>query len=190
MIYQKPRQRNLLRYAIRASRLPPAPATRLAQILEELVCARADAQPLVQWAGAEARRFRQHLFLMRPLPEKVTGKVALLRADKRPVSPGELLGQLMLKPTDQAGIDPSIVRDGLAIRFREGGESIRPLHNRHTKTLRNLLQERAVVPWMRDRIPLLYAGDELVAVADLWVSADHAKPHGYRVDWTDRPPLY
>jgi hypothetical protein len=32
-----------------------------------------------------------------------------------------------------------------------------------------LLQESAVLPWWRERLPLVYAGEKLVAVADLWI---------------------
>jgi len=28
-----------------------------------------------------------------------------------------------------------------------------------------------VVPWMRDALPMVYAGDALIAVADLWQDA-------------------
>ncbi len=43
---------------------------------------------------------------------------------------------------------------------------------------------------MRDRLPLIYAGDELVAVADLWLAADAASEPGTAVRWDDRPELY
>jgi hypothetical protein len=41
---------------------------------------------------------------------------------------------------------------------------------------------------MREALPLLYAGDELVAVADLWVAAGRAKTPGYAVRWHGAPP--
>ena len=56
--------------------------------------------------------------------------------------------------------------------------------------LTELLQERGVVPWMRDRIPLVYAGDRLVAVADLWIAEEAACPAGAAVTWSDGPALY
>ena len=43
---------------------------------------------------------------------------------------------------------------------------------------------------MRDRVPLVYAGDELVAVGDLWVAADGASSPGVAIRWSDRPALY
>jgi hypothetical protein len=43
---------------------------------------------------------------------------------------------------------------------------------------------------MRERLPLIYAGEQLVAVADLWVAAGAASEPGTAVCWDDRPELY
>lgn len=53
------------------------------------------------------------------------------------------------------------------IRFRRGGERLRPVGRNHAQSLKNLLQEHQVPPWLRERIPLIYQGDELIAVAGL-----------------------
>jgi tRNA(Ile)-lysidine synthase len=82
--------------------------------------------------------------------------------------------------------------DGLTLRFRGGGEDFRPLERAHMRPLKRWLQEAAIVPWMRTRIPLLYRRDELVAVADLWL-ADATRAAGderrWRVLWSHHPPL-
>jgi tRNA(Ile)-lysidine synthase len=75
------------------------------------------------------------------------------------------------------------------VRYREGGESIRTEGIGKTKKLKKLLQEQGIVPWMRDRVPLVFAGDELVAVADLWVAEGAAAPGGLAVLWHDKPAL-
>jgi len=45
---------------------------------------------------------------------------------------------------------------------------------------------------MRESIPLLYCGDELVAIGDLWqgVDADVRPGEGWRVSWRNRPALF
>ena len=44
---------------------------------------------------------------------------------------------------------------------------------------------------MRDRVPLLYRGDELAAIGDLWISADAdaapASEPRWCVQWTEHP---
>lgn len=64
----------------------------------------------------------------------------------------------------------------LDLHFRKGGEHCRPSERQHSQSLKKLLQEYRVPPWERDKLPLFYYQDELVAVADLWVCA------GYRAN--------
>ena len=79
------------------------------------------------------------------------------------------------------------------VRFRSGGESLKPHPGRPRKRLKDLCQEAGIVPWMRDRLPLVYVGDRLAAVGDLWVDAGFAARAGapaLKPVWTGRPPLY
>ena len=46
------------------------------------------------------------------------------------------------------------------------------------------------MPWMRDRLPLVYADEELVAVGDLWLAAAAVSEPGVAVRWKDRPALH
>jgi tRNA(Ile)-lysidine synthase len=87
-------------------------------------------------------------------------------------------------------LSEAIVERGLSIRMRKGGEEIKPLDQTHTKKLKKLLQEEGVVPWMRERLPLIYADEKLVAVADLWIAADAASEPGTALCWDERPELY
>lgn len=53
-------------------------------------------------------------------------------------------------------------------------------------TLKHLLQDLGVPPWQRPSLPLVFAGDTLVAVANLVVCAEGvAAPHepGWELDW-------
>ena len=182
------RQRNLLRYAIRQLELQSPPSTRLSQIVDELVHARQDAQPLVSWPGAEVRRYRGRIYLLAAslASERRAGR-RLTPEKNLDLGPG--MGCLSLAETDGLCIDSDVATAGLTIRFRDGGESIRPVGHDHSQKLKKLLQDAAVVPWMRERIPLLYSGDDLVAVADLWTAAEFSKPKGYRVRWHERPEI-
>jgi tRNA(Ile)-lysidine synthase len=103
---------------------------------------------------------------------------------------GPGFGSLRLAPGAARGLSDATVARGLSIRPREGGEKFRPAGHLHTRKLKKLLQEEGVVPWMRERLPLVYAGEQLVAVADLWVAAEAASEPGTAVRWDDRPELY
>jgi len=60
------------------------------------------------------------------------------------------------------------------VRFRQGGEVIRPAGRSQHHALKKLFQEAGVPPWERDRIPLLYLEGKLIAVADYWVADEYA----------------
>jgi len=180
------RSRNLLRHACRELGLPAPPATALRRITDELAGARPDAGPAVSWPGGEARRYRDAVYLMPPLPEAPTAPDRLLRPGSA-LALGPGAGSLELEAG--RGIDPGLARAGLGVRYRAGGEKFRPVGSAGRRSLKKLLQEAGVLPWMRARIPLIYAGDALVAVGDLWLAEGAVHEKGYAPRWRNRPAL-
>lgn len=174
------RRRNLLRYWLQRLALPLPSRAQLLQI-ELMLAARRDAEPCVQWPGAEVHRFRTALHALPPLPP-------LPGAVDRPWSPAavcaiEGLGRLQAAAITGSGLRAD--RD-YRIRSRRGGERCRPAGRAHSQTLKKLLQEHAVPPWLRDRLPLIYCGDELAAVADLWVCEGYVAAQGqpgWQLEW-------
>ena len=178
-----------LLYRLVLYRLPPPPATRLYQAIEELVPARRDAQPRVTWPGGELRRFGGFVFVLPEMVAAPSPGAQRLLPDSAPVPVGDRLGRIRLSLGSGRGLDADTVSRGLRIAFRRGGEAIRIRDGGPTRKLKKLLQEAGIVPWMRDRLPLLYSDDRLVAVADLWISADAASEPGYTVEWTGKPRI-
>ncbi|WP_460140128.1 tRNA lysidine(34) synthetase TilS [Pseudomonas sp. S2_E01] len=72
----------------------------------------------------------------------------------------------------------------LQIRYREGGEVMR-LPDRGHRDLKRLLNERSVPGFVRGRLPLLYGGEHLLAVASLPGLNGHAQA-GWLLHW--QPP--
>ncbi len=174
------RLHNLLRYWIQQCGLPLPSREQLRQIVAALD-AREDTEPLVQWPGAEVRRYHDHLYAMAPLSMLPDGvDVAWL-----PPQAVKIDGIGMVSAEQQIGIGlrPDRV---YRIRSRIGGERCKPIGRMHSQTLKKLLQESALPPWWRDRMPLIYCGDQIAAVGDLWVcegfavSADDA---GWHIQW-------
>ena len=184
-----PRQRNVLRHVIFELGLPLPGATHLGQILDEVVHARGDAQPLVVWPGGRARRHDNRLYLLPAddLQAKPKSGVPFV-GDTLALGCG--LGKLRLRAGASNGLSNAVVEAGLELRYRAGGEKIKPLGQEHTRKVKKLLQEENVVPWMRDRVPLLFTGDELVAVADLWLADHTASSPGTAVEWINRPAIH
>ncbi len=183
------RQRNLIRHVILQLGLPAPGAVHLEQIVGELVVARQDAQPLVAWVGARARRYRDRLYLV-PAddPEHDMPETQAVTGDRVALPFG--LGTLVFRDAAERGLSPAVMQGGLELRYRVGGEEFKPVGQAHTRKLKKLLQEEGVVPWLRDRLPLLYSNGRLVAVADLWISEDAVSTPGTAIDWRDRPTIH
>lgn len=183
------RQRNVLKRAIELSGLPPAPSKRLFEAVATLLPAPPDAQPLIRWPGAELRRYRQLLFILRAASPVLPVAPLSLGADGRALELGPGLGRLRLEEDTRGGMRPQLVGSALSVRFRRGGEKLKPQGRRESHRLKELLRSAGVVPWMRPVIPLLYAGESLVAVADLWVDTAAFSAPGMAVRWEGRPAL-
>jgi tRNA(Ile)-lysidine synthase len=180
------RQRNAIRFALRELSLSTPATVHLDAVMHELLPAREDAQPIVRWPGACIRRYRNGLYL---LPEKPCPKLKTVQFAAETVELGPGLGRLRLEPGGGLGLSQALVARGLRIECRVGGEEIKPYHQRHTRKLKNLLQEEGIVPWMRDRLPLVYSGERLIAVGDLWMADDAVTKPGVVLRWDDRPAL-
>lgn len=181
------RQRNVIRHSLRELGLSTPTAVQLDRVMSDLIPAREDAQPLVKWPGTSVRRYRNGLYL---LPQDIADVFEEIPVEGGRAELGAGLGTLAFEKGAKAGLDPGLLDAGLTVRRREGGEEFQPVGQQHTKKLKKLLQEEGVVPWMRDRLPLVYSGERLVAVGDLWVVADAAANPGVQVRWRARPALH
>lgn len=186
------RQRNALRWLVRRRGLPMPDTRQLEMLRESLEVTRRDASVLVTWPGGEARVYDDRLYLHAPL-EPALGCSASLGLGE--VWKGGSLGELSFERCDHGpGLPDDWVRAGMQVRFREGGERFKPLGRAHTRPLKRWLQDDRVLPWMRDRIPLLYRDTKLVAVADLWLHDDlrNEAQHAplWRVSWRNHPPIH
>ncbi len=186
------RQRNLLRHLCRRQFGSAPNDARLREGLAQLLQAAGDRSPLLAWPGGEVRRYRDRLYWLPAGWNRQLPRVTSLLRPGATLDVGAASGRLRLTAAKVGGIAAETARAGLQVRFREGGERLRPAGHAHHRELKNLLQEHGVVPWMRGHVPLLVAEERIVAVADLWVAAEYAAPEGeagYRVRWDRHPPL-
>jgi len=192
------RQRNALRCAIREAGLPMPDARRLEALRRAIGRTPDEAARRVEWRGAKARIHRDQLYLFAGDAAEAPGPLGREPAPAMRVSAAEPWqgpeGRLVLEPTDSpVGLPESWAREGLEVRFRRGGERFKPPGAAHHRTLKAWLREQGIVPWMRGRIPLLYHGGRLVAIADLAVddAACRARPDEprWRVRWLDHPRI-
>ncbi|WP_051235646.1 tRNA lysidine(34) synthetase TilS [Marinimicrobium agarilyticum] len=158
----------------------------LAQIEGQLVQGREDAHALVSVGNRTVRRFRGGLYLVPALAGGEWSEEPLsLEGKGAPVAlPGGAALQVDWGGAEDICLSAHV--GPLMLRWRRGGERCRPVGRAHSQTLKKLLQEYDLPPWWRERVPLVYVGETLVAVPSLWVcegfQAAAGEP-GYRLRW-------
>ncbi len=149
----------------------------LQQVEQQLIDHRQDSEAEVQLGNVSLRCFRQRLHLYQtPSP------IEPLSVDWDLTQPLALADGATLSATAVgAGLSPD---HAYHVRWRQGGERCKPQERKHSQTLKKLLQEYDVAPWLRDRVPLVCVGDEIAAVGDLWICSDFAVDEGgYILNW-------
>lgn len=154
------RRHEVLRHWLLSLGLVPPGRDLIRRIDGQLIPAAADRKPRVRWPGGEVRRFQN-----------------LITAFTPPPPPPETM---TWHPGREAQITfggGTLTLEGAApeqwcwqLRTRDGGESLKPEGSTCTRSLKNLLHEYQVPPWVRRRLPLIFEDDRLIGVADLIAS--------------------
>lgn len=169
----------VLRRWVEEAGLPPLPGKAIGVIETNLLAARSDSLAGYRWHGVAIRRWRDQLYLEQDAPILPgnwqtpwdgrqplllpTGDRLALLADSVGATP---------VAASPAAADFDDVLAGLQVRARRGGERIVLTGRRHSHSLKHCLQAAAILPWRRERLPLLIAADgEVLAAGDAVVSA-------------------
>jgi len=174
---------DLLRQYLRSKGLKAPSEAKLVEMLKQL--ASGTARVKLRHDGATLRTYRGKLFLdpvlaSRFSPQEWSGEPRL----ELP----ELGGELRFRKARGRGI--ALEHQPLSIRLRAGGERLQPDPLRPRRTLKNLFQEAGVPPWERERLPLLFRGDDLVWVPGLGIDARfqaRADAQGMVPEWRAPP---
>jgi tRNA(Ile)-lysidine synthetase, N-terminal domain/tRNA(Ile)-lysidine synthetase, C-terminal domain len=198
-----PRQRNVLRFWLNTLNFPVPSTVQMERVMSDLIGGAWDRTPCVAWPGVELRRYRDQVYAMEPLPTHDPRK-CLIWDMKEPLVLPAAGGLLHVRPVTGSGLKRSaLTATAVRIAYRCGGERCCPagrspaarrpapgnpagggptgassVDDRYTHSLKKLFQEWGVPPWLRARIPLLYIGEQLAAVADLWVCEPFAARSG------------
>lgn len=168
----EPRAKNVLRWWLDSHGLRMPNAETLAQLLQQLLHARADAAVRVKVGPQHSvRRYANHAYVVTDMDTQ----------------PFDLVwqGELMLVLTPQhflrfeRGIGLGIALDKLDsarlhIKSRAGGERLKPVLGRPSRTLQHLLQAHAIPPWQRVHYPLVFAAETLVCIPNIGIEASMA----------------
>jgi tRNA(Ile)-lysidine synthase len=176
---------NLLRHWFSQRGLGMPSTAWLDQMVEQLLSAREDTQPLVSHPEIDVRRHRDRLYLVPKLRDlaglrdpddegiivkhaqafRWNGEAGIAFPDYGGLLHFDVAGQ---------GFDPAWLKSRpLAIDFRKGGERLKLAPNRPTRGLKQLFQAADVPVWERPRLPIVSSGAELLFAAGLGMDCKH-----------------
>ncbi|MCS0657827.1 tRNA lysidine(34) synthetase TilS [Massilia terrae] len=182
----KDRIDNLLRYwfGTRGLRMPST--SWLDEMVGQVLDAREDAQLRVTHPECEIRRHRDRLFITPRLPELAGMRDrddigVLVKEGQGFVWQGEASidfpdygGVLHFDAGAGQGFEAGWLRGrALTIDFRQGGERLKLAANRPSRGLKAHYQSLGVPTWQRERLPLVFAGEDLLFAAGIGMDCHH-----------------
>jgi tRNA(Ile)-lysidine synthase len=156
-------------FSLQSLKMPSA--TFIEELFRTVIHAKSSANPQLKKAGFVMRRYQDKLYCGKDLSgfKNLEGLV-WAQTENEILLPDNSV--LQRQPAN-FGIPVSLWQTAhVTVRFRQGGEKISLVGRQGQHRLKNLFQEAAIPSWERDFIPLVYFDEQLVAVADLWLSSD------------------
>jgi tRNA(Ile)-lysidine synthase len=182
------RAKNVLRFYFSKFGLDLPQSVHLEEVIRQIKAVCSDAK-LEFNLGRMVGRCHKGVLILEP-PTRVPGAPAEYRWHGEAVwNLPELGGVLTFLPASGVGVSASKLESApVTVRLRRGGERMQLEASRPKRTLKNLLQEAGVPFWRRQRLPLVYLGDELAFVPGVGLArACRASPREPSVllEWTE-----
>jgi tRNA(Ile)-lysidine synthase len=160
------RAKNLLRWWFAQNKLSMPNSDHLAEMLQQLLNAKPDAELSIKIQHYTLRRFQQRAYLS---IEQVNEPFDLVwNGENELIVPNG--GKLVFRQVKGAGLALKFGMTRLRITNRSGGERFKPDLLRPTRTLKHLLQAANIPPWQRDHLPLVYWQDTLACVPGIGIA--------------------
>ncbi|PVZ85375.1 tRNA lysidine(34) synthetase TilS [Serratia sp. S1B] len=148
----------------------------------QVALSQADAEPQLQLGEYQIRRFRQRLYLL-PRMSDLSEKQLPWRCDAPLVLP-DGLGTLRVGEGECRVRKPQ-QHEQVSIRFAAQGR-VRIMGRHGSRPIKKVWQELSIPPWLRQRTPLLYYDEQLIAAIGLFITEEGQVPAGepaYCLHW-------
>jgi len=164
-----PNQRNwVLRQWFEVQCLKPPSQAIMRTIIKQMINARNDANPEIQYQGHFIKRYRQKLFCLAAEPVQIEPNAKIW-----PAQDDYLLmtnGYTLSRVESPSGINKRLWHVAkVTISSRQGGEKIKLAGRSGHHDLKKLYQQAGIPHWERAARPLVYLNGRLAAVAGLWI---------------------
>lgn len=166
----------------------------LLRIWHEIACSREDAEPRLRLGGNEIRRYRDRLYWLELCHSCHDVEIEWPPQQKSlalSVSGGLLVrttysarGTKEDKSSQSVIVRPPLMQERVTIRFQAHGK-FHIVGRAGGRSLKKILQESAIPPWQRGRIPMIFYNDCLIAAVGVFVTreGDPGTEPGWQIRW-------
>jgi len=179
---------NLLRYWFHRHGLRMPSTAWLEELRAQLQHTESDTQMCVTHPDGRVRRFRDRLMLL-PNPAADTSCVAsepFVWNGESSLHFAAFAGSLHFEEAQEGVSMQWLRRQSLSIRRRQGGERVKLAPDRPSRSLKQHYQSLDIPVWERERLPLIFAGENLLFAAGIGMDcrpeSDDATPK-IRLRW-------
>lgn len=163
--YSLAKQTALLRMWLAENQLEMPSKRQLTQLINDVIFAKEEANPQFQLVNKVIRRYQDSLYLTKPFSDLTK---YCLKLEQNTLSLPDDLGNLSVQENEHNLIfywqDYSVTLEKtdlpISIRFSYSGK-IKHHPKRPREDIKKIWQELSVPPWERNRIPLIFYGNEL-----------------------------
>ncbi|MFG6075935.1 tRNA lysidine(34) synthetase TilS [Erwinia sp. OPT-41] len=154
----------------------------LARIWQEVACSREDAEPRLLLGNVEIRRFRGRLYWL-PVAVSVRDEVLAWPLTSLSLALPAKMGRLVRGDTGTKVRVPQ-ADEAVSVRFQAQGK-IHIVGRAGSRPIKKIWQELGVAPWLRERTPLLFYGNQLIAAVGVFVTreGDPKEQPGWQISW-------
>lgn len=180
------RLRNAIRYWLHSLGLDDVGWSKLNAIVVAFDSIKQKTRTLVQANDFRLIVYAGKLYALPPVQELIKQSLPWQLDKQECVLPGNGCLRLISSVSMAAmSIDRSRM-ENVQIRYRQGGEEMK-MPGRPTKSLKRLLQEAGIEPWLREQLPLIYIAEQLAFVPRVGVAESYfASPsdeRAFTVEW-------
>lgn len=171
------RAKNALRYFLAGHGVTMPNEARLVECVRQVHASRG-SRLVIDLGAFQLRGFDGELQLVTKAPPTAPDLCRTWQGEARLPVP-ELNTTLVMKKGRGTGISLEKLQSApVTVRLREGGEHLRLDAKRPRRSLKNLLQEARLPPWLRERLPLLFCGESLVYVPGIGIDVSFSARAG------------
>lgn len=170
-------QKALIRHWIRLNAYPTPSEKKLKQLIQDMLYAGSDRQPVLTWHKTEVRRHHDYLYIMPPYLANMIDKPIIWQDMTKPLPLANLgitLSPDILSPYLSA-IEQFNLTLSVSNRYTNDVENksqrepiksnkIKLSLNSPSMSLKHFFQEKNIPAWERNQIPLIYANEHLIVI--------------------------